>query len=161
MKLHISLKVSDLEKSRAFYSQLFGMEPTIERDDYVKWDVQDPSVNFVIEPGKSAHGLDHLGIQVETDSELETLTTRIRGAGQPYLDVESTTCCYAKSDKAWVKARVRDAAGELGSPLVIGETTNGRAAGFPVLGKRAAELIWVWTTPGEGLAGRRVPASAL
>ena len=48
MKLHISLKVSDLGKSRAFYSQLFGMEPTIERDDYVKWDVQDPSVNFCL-----------------------------------------------------------------------------------------------------------------
>ena len=103
MKLHISLKVSDLEKSRDFYSQLFGMDPTIEREDYVKWDVQDPSVNFVIEPGESAHGLDHLGIQVASDEELNSLSERMRESGQPFLDIEKTTCCYAKMEKSWVK----------------------------------------------------------
>ena len=63
-----------------------------------------PAVNFVIEPGESAHGgLDHLGIQVASDEELNSLSERMRESGQPFLDIEKTTCCYAKMEKSWVK----------------------------------------------------------
>ena len=105
MKLHLSINVTDQQKAVEFYSQLFGMNPTIEKEGYVKWDVQDPPVNFVIETGccDSSDGVDHLGIQVENEEELETVVSRTRDSGQPFLDVEKTQCCYAVSDKAWVK----------------------------------------------------------
>lgn len=108
MKLHVSIRVDNLEKAIPFYTQLFNQSPVIKKDDYVKWDVEDPAVNFVIETGCCEHGVNHLGIQVDSSTELDALADRMRGSGQPYLEVEKTTCCYAKSDKAWVKG----AAGE-------------------------------------------------
>ena len=103
MKLHISMKVENLDNAIRFYTRLFGQEPTIQKDDYVKWDVADPAVNFVVEPGTNASGLDHLGIQVSSSEELEMLADRVRDSEHPFLDIQSTTCCYAKMEKAWVK----------------------------------------------------------
>ena len=103
MKLHVSIRVDDLESSIPFYTQLFNQAPVIKKDDYAKWDVDDPAVNFVIETGCCEHGVNHLGIQVDSAVELDALADRMRDSGQPYLEVEQTACCYAKSDKAWVK----------------------------------------------------------
>lgn len=103
MKLHISLKVEDLDNSIRFYSTLFSKMPDIVRNDYAKWDVEDPSVNFVIESGRAEAGIDHVGIQADNPEQLDDLVHRIRQSDQPQLDLESTTCCYAKSDKAWVR----------------------------------------------------------
>lgn len=105
MKLHVSLKVEDLDEAIRFYSGLFGQQPVIVKDDYVKWDVDEPAVNFVVEPrrGRGKTGLDHLGIQVETAEELEAVSGRMKSTDYPYLEVAPAQCCYAKSDKAWVK----------------------------------------------------------
>ncbi len=103
MKLHVSMKVRDFESAIRFYSTLFNQEPLIRKDGYAKWDVQDPAVNFVIEAGQDEGGLDHLGIQVESREELDPLVDRMRGMGRAFLDIECTTCCYAKMEKAWVK----------------------------------------------------------
>ncbi|MCY3768191.1 MAG: glyoxalase/bleomycin resistance/dioxygenase family protein [Gammaproteobacteria bacterium] len=103
MKLHVSLKVDDLEQAVGFYSRLFQQDPAIRKEDYVKWEVADPAVNFVVETGGRHAGVDHFGIQVESGTELNALADRMRDSGQPYLDVEPTTCCFAKMDKAWVR----------------------------------------------------------
>jgi catechol 2,3-dioxygenase-like lactoylglutathione lyase family enzyme len=103
MKLHVSMRVEDLDQAIQFYSALFNQEPLIQRDKYAKWDVQDPSVNFVIESGHAEGGLDHLGIQVASQEELDPLVDRMRATGNAFLDTECTTCCYAKMEKAWVK----------------------------------------------------------
>ena len=103
MKLHVSMKVGDFGSALRFYSALFGQEPLIKKDDYAKWDVEDPAVNFVIEAGRYEGGLDHLGIQVESSEELESLADRMCETERPFLDVQKTTCCYAKMEKAWVK----------------------------------------------------------
>ena len=103
MKLHISIQVEEFDKATQFYSKLFGQEPTISKDNYAKWDVKDPNVNFVVEALGNEVRVDHLGIQAESEEELNTLAQRMRDTGQPYLDVETMTCCYASMDKAWVK----------------------------------------------------------
>ena len=102
MKLHVSIRVEDFEVAIRFYTRMFDQDPMIRKPNYAKWDVEDPAVNFVIEAGRGEGRFDHLGIQVETQDELDLLADRMRGAGRPFLDVEKTTCCYAKSDKAWV-----------------------------------------------------------
>lgn len=108
MKLHVSMRVPNLENAIKFYSALFGQDPLIRRSGYAKWDVNDPSVNFVIEEGPAEAGLDHLGIQVESSDQLEVLADRMRGMERPFLDVEKTTCCYARMEKAWVKGEAND-----------------------------------------------------
>ncbi len=108
MKLHISLKVEDLDQSIQFYSTLFDKSPDIVRKDYAKWDVEDPCVNFVIESGRGEIGFDHLGIQVENQQQLDKLMVRINQSDRPQLGLQTTTCCYAKSDKAWVRGTANE-----------------------------------------------------
>jgi catechol 2,3-dioxygenase-like lactoylglutathione lyase family enzyme len=102
-RLHVHVAVDDLQKSIGFYSTLFAAEPTVTKPDYAKWMLDDPRVNFAISArGTRTSGVDHVGIQVETDSELRDLAGRLKAAGESTRDQEATTCCYAQSNKAWV-----------------------------------------------------------
>jgi catechol 2,3-dioxygenase-like lactoylglutathione lyase family enzyme len=102
-RLHVHVAVDDLEKSIGFYSTLFAAKPAIVKPDYAKWMLDDPRVNFAISAREGrASGVDHLGIQVENDGELRELSGRLKAAGESTRDQESTTCCYAQSNKAWV-----------------------------------------------------------
>jgi catechol 2,3-dioxygenase-like lactoylglutathione lyase family enzyme len=102
-RLHVHIAVDDLEHSIGFYATLFGAEPTVRKPDYAKWMIDDPKVNLAISTraGRGA-GIDHLGIQTESDAELRDLALRLKTAGEKTRDQESTTCCYARSNKAWV-----------------------------------------------------------
>jgi catechol-2,3-dioxygenase len=101
-RLHVHIAVADIGQSTKFYSNLFGTTPTVEKPDYVKWMLEDPRVNFAISARGRESGLDHLGIQVETQDELKEVSARMKAADMQVLDEGSTTCCYAKSEKAWV-----------------------------------------------------------
>jgi catechol-2,3-dioxygenase len=102
-RLHIHIAVDDLEQSTTFYSALFGAEPSKQKPDYAKWMLDDPRINFAISARGADKGLDHLGIQVDEESELEDLRTRLTQANMSLFSEGETTCCYAKSDKSWVK----------------------------------------------------------
>lgn len=101
-RLHVHISVDDLSQSIRFYSALFGAEPSITKADYAKWTVDDPRVNFAISTRGAKSGLDHLGIQVETADELHEVYGRLQTAGRPVFEQGETTCCYAKSEKAWI-----------------------------------------------------------
>jgi catechol 2,3-dioxygenase-like lactoylglutathione lyase family enzyme len=101
-RLHLHVAVEDLGKSIGFYSTLFGAPPVVTKDDYAKWMLEDPRVNFAISERGRAGGVDHVGIQVDTAEELSELAARLKAAGETTFDQEATTCCYARSDKAWV-----------------------------------------------------------
>jgi catechol 2,3-dioxygenase-like lactoylglutathione lyase family enzyme len=101
-RLHVHVAVADLERSIGFYSTLFAAEPSVRKDDYAKWMLDDPRVNFAISMQGHARGVDHLGVQVETDGELRELAGRLKAAGEATRDQEATTCCYAQSNKSWV-----------------------------------------------------------
>jgi len=64
-RFHVHVSVSDLQKSIRFYSSMFGAQPTVAKDDYAKWMLDDPRVNFAISIRSSQHGVNHLGMQVE------------------------------------------------------------------------------------------------
>ena len=99
-RLHVSVGTTDMDKSIAFYSTLFGTAPTMERDGYAKWMLDDPRVNFVVDHKINSQGVDHLGIQVENEDELAEVTERL-AAATPISQQEATTCCYHVSDKTW------------------------------------------------------------
>lgn len=102
-RLHVHVSVDDLSRSIGFYSTLFGVEPTVVKPDYAKWMLDDPRVNFAISNRAAEIGVDHLGIQVESRAELAEVAGRLKTAGEATRDQENATCCYARSDKAWVK----------------------------------------------------------
>ena len=101
-RLHVHVAVRNLDESVRFYSTLFATGPTVLKDDYAKWMLDDPRVNFAISTHGEATGVDHLGIQVENDSELREVYGRLRQADRPVLEEGTTTCCYAQSEKSWI-----------------------------------------------------------
>jgi catechol 2,3-dioxygenase-like lactoylglutathione lyase family enzyme len=102
-RMHLHLGVDDMDRSIAFYSTLFAAEPTVRKDDYAKWMLDDPRINFAITPTThTAKGIEHIGIQAENMDELNEIGDRLRSAGRPVLAEESTTCCYAQSSKNWI-----------------------------------------------------------
>ncbi len=102
-RFHIHIGVDQLDEAIRFYSALFGAEPVKTKPDYAKWMLDDPRVNFAISTRAGKQGVDHLGIQVETDGELNEMRGRLAKADMPVLEEGATTCCYAKSDKSWVR----------------------------------------------------------
>ena len=101
-RLHLHVSVPDLTQSIGFYETLFGAAPSVVKDDYAKWMLDDPLVNFAISQRGGTVGVDHVGIQVDSTADLAALAGRLKAAGAETFDQEATTCCYAKSDKSWV-----------------------------------------------------------
>jgi len=101
-RLHMHVSVPNIEQAIAFYSTLFDAPPSVVKDDYAKWMLEDPRVNLAISSRARATGIDHVGVQVDSPDELAEFATRLKAAGSTTLDQEATTCCYAKSDKSWV-----------------------------------------------------------
>lgn len=102
-RLHLHVSVDDLAASVRFYETLFNAAPSVVHDDYAKWMLDDPRVNFAISARARSEGIDHIGIQTDTAEELGELAMRLKAAGTETFDQEATTCCYAKSDKSWVR----------------------------------------------------------
>lgn len=102
-RFHVHVGVADLDASIAFYSGLFGAEPSVAKTDYAKWMLEDPRINFAISRKCGADkGIEHLGIQVDDAAELEAVYGQLQAAGGPVMEEGATTCCYAKSEKSWI-----------------------------------------------------------
>ena len=102
-RMHVHVAVESLAQSVDFYSALFDAPPTVVKADYAKWMLDDPRVNFAISTRGRAAGLDHLGIQVESKSELHEVYARLRRAGGAIVEQGETACCYARSEKSWIE----------------------------------------------------------
>lgn len=102
-RLHIHIGVKNMEESIRFYNALFGETPSKQKEDYAKWMLDDPHVNFAISTRVGTSGLDHLGIQVDAPSELEALRGKMSAANISTHSDGETTCCYAKSEKSWIE----------------------------------------------------------
>ena len=102
-RFHVHLSVADLEQSIHFYSGLFGAPPSVRKDDYAKWMIDDPRVNFAISARGGNVGVNHLGLQADSADELAGIREQFTAADQSSLqDEPGANCCYAKSDKHWV-----------------------------------------------------------
>ena len=101
-RLHLHVSVTEIEPAIAFYSTLFDATPSVLKDDYAKWMLEDPRVNLAISSRARATGIDHVGVQTDSAAELGELAARLKAAGAETFDQEATTCCYANSDKSWV-----------------------------------------------------------
>ncbi len=104
--VHVGVNCTDLEKSMAFYSKLFGVEPVKVKADYAKFLLEQPGVNFTLNVRDRVEGnqVNHFGFQVESTEEVQQHKKRLEASGLlPTLEETNTTCCYAVQDKFWVE----------------------------------------------------------
>ncbi|MBX9938413.1 MAG: VOC family protein [Candidatus Obscuribacterales bacterium] len=101
-RFHVHVAVKDIAESVSFYTTLFAAPPSVQKEDYAKWMLDDPRINFAISKRGREAGLDHLGLQVESDEDLHVISNRLKAAGDHIIEQEATTCCYAQGNKAWV-----------------------------------------------------------
>jgi catechol 2,3-dioxygenase-like lactoylglutathione lyase family enzyme len=132
-RLHVHVSVDDLPAAINFYSALFGAAPVIEKLDYAKWLVDDPRVNFAISrKADNATGLNHLGVQVETEEELDEVYDRLGRANIASQAETCARCCYAESDKHWAvdpSGVVWEAYRTMGTIAVYGDDRGLNVAG--------------------------------
>ena len=102
-RFHVNVAVADLDRSAQFYATLFGVAPTVLQDDYAKWMLEDPRINFSISTSEKSRGVNHIGLQADTMEELEKIQTRLRNAELETIEQPDTQCCYANSSKTWVR----------------------------------------------------------
>jgi len=102
-RFHVHVNVIDLDRSMAYYTQLFGAAPSVVKPDYAKWMLDDPRINFAISKRDGDPGVDHLGIQADDGAALEAIGARLKAADAVTLAEAGTTCCYAHSDKYWTE----------------------------------------------------------
>ncbi|GLX80523.1 glyoxalase [Thalassotalea insulae] len=100
-RIHIHIAVNELSTSIGFYSTIFGTSPTVERNDYAKWQLSDPAVNFAISTRGDTIGINHLGMQVDSEEELAEIAQRLDDAEIAYSKQQGASCCYAHSNKHW------------------------------------------------------------
>ena len=101
-RFHLHVSVEDLEQSIDFYSTLFAAAPIVRRDDYAKWMLEDPRVNFAISMRRQPVGVNHLGFQVDSDEELRGMHAQLQAADERLVQEDEQPCCYAQSNKYWV-----------------------------------------------------------
>ena len=107
-RVQLALNVADIDAAVDFYSKLFSVEPAKRRPGYANFALVEPPLKLVLIENPAARGegvagaLNHLGVEVESTEEVQAATRRLAGHGLAPELQESTTCCYAVQDKAWV-----------------------------------------------------------
>lgn len=107
-RVQLALNVADIDAAVEFYSKLFDAEPAKRRPGYANFAIAEPPLKLVLienaagRTGGVNGALNHLGVEVETPEAVQDATRRLAAAGLAPSVEESTTCCYAVQDKAWV-----------------------------------------------------------
>ena len=103
LKPHVSLNVTNIDASVAFYEKVFDVQATKRRPGYAKFDLETPSLNLsMVEAPRSGVNASHFGIQVATTEDVAVAAARFERNGLQARSEEDTSCCYAVQDKVWV-----------------------------------------------------------
>lgn len=104
LKAHVSLNVSNIERSVAFYEKAFGVAASKRRPGYAKFDLESPSLNLTMsEAPRTGVNASHFGIQVAGTEDVLEAKARFEALGLATFSEEDTACCYAVQDKVWVE----------------------------------------------------------
>ncbi|MFL5896060.1 MAG: ArsI/CadI family heavy metal resistance metalloenzyme [Thermoleophilaceae bacterium] len=105
LRPHLALTVTDVERAIPFYEALFGTKPEKVHDDYAKFSVAEPALNFTLNKGERADlgAFNHAGIQVASTDDVLAAKLRLKSAGLATFEENDVTCCYARQDKIWVR----------------------------------------------------------
>lgn len=104
LKPHVSLNVSDIERSVSFYQKAFGVAASKRRPGYAKFDLEAPALNLsMVEAPRTGVNASHFGVQVASTADVNEARQRFEAAGLLTTSEEDTACCYAVQDKVWVE----------------------------------------------------------
>jgi catechol 2,3-dioxygenase-like lactoylglutathione lyase family enzyme len=104
LKPHVSLNVTNVDASVAFYEKAFGVSATKRRPGYAKFDLQVPSLNLsMVEAPRTGVNASHFGVQVASTEDVLEAKQRFESAGLKTLTEDDTACCYAVQDKVWIE----------------------------------------------------------
>lgn len=101
-RVQLALNVSDLNKAIDFYSKAFSTKPAKVRKGYANFAIDEPPLKLVLIEGSEGGTLNHLGVEVETSDQVETISRRLVDQGLTTEDELGVECCYARQDKVWV-----------------------------------------------------------
>ncbi|HZY26122.1 MAG TPA: ArsI/CadI family heavy metal resistance metalloenzyme [Bacteroidales bacterium] len=130
-RFHVHVRVKNLGESIEFYNALFNTQPTVVKADYAKWMLEDPRINYAISTGHSENGIEHLGLQLESEIELHEVFANMQKAKGTVREEGESTCCYSKSQKSWItdpQGVDWEAFYTHGTATVYGEGINARPA---------------------------------
>lgn len=130
-RFHVHVRVKDLQESITFYNALFNTQPALVKADYAKWMLEDPRINYAISTGHTENGIEHLGLQMESEAELHEIYGQMQKAKGTIKKEGECTCCYSKSLKSWItdpQGVDWEAFYTYGSATVYGEGINARPA---------------------------------
>src|SRR5438093_13323502 len=95
IKAHVSLNVSNIEGSVAFYEKVFGVAASKRRPGYAKFDLAEPNLNLTMqEAPRTGVNASHFGIQVASSEDVAAAWARFRAAALATHSESDTTCCY-------------------------------------------------------------------
>ncbi len=104
LKPHVSLNVTNIDASVAFYEKAFGVAASKRRPGYAKFDLTEPLLNLsMVEAPRTGVNASHFGIQVASTEDVGAAWARFKAAGLPTRTENDTACCYALQDKVWVE----------------------------------------------------------
>jgi catechol 2,3-dioxygenase-like lactoylglutathione lyase family enzyme len=104
-KTHVSLNVSDVTQSVAFYEAFFGEKAHKLRPGYANFDLESPALKLALNesPVSTGGALNHLGIVLDSAEAVNATRERLAAANLISLDEGDTVCCHARQDKVWAQ----------------------------------------------------------
>ncbi|WP_441288866.1 ArsI/CadI family heavy metal resistance metalloenzyme [Sorangium sp. KYC3313] len=104
LKPHVSLNISDIDASVAFYEKAFGVRAAKRRPGYAKFDLASPALNLTMqEAPRTGVNASHFGIQVASTDDVLEAKRAFEAAELKTFTEENTACCYAVQDKVWIE----------------------------------------------------------
>jgi catechol 2,3-dioxygenase-like lactoylglutathione lyase family enzyme len=151
VKPHVSLNVSNVDASVAFYETVFQVKATKRRPGYAKFDLAEPNLNLTMqEAPRTGVNASHFGMQVASSEDVAAAWSRFKGAGLKTLTEENTECCYALQDKVWVE----DPDGNSWEVFVVKDEATVMGKEVPRAGCCVPEVSrQADTSPAEGCCG--------
>ncbi|MFM8973857.1 MAG: ArsI/CadI family heavy metal resistance metalloenzyme, partial [Actinomycetota bacterium] len=101
-RIQLALDVTDLDAAVDFYSRMLGVGPAKREPGYANFVVADPPLKLVLFAGPQGGTINHLGVEVETATEVGAAEARLASAGLATTGVDETVCCFAEKVETWV-----------------------------------------------------------
>ncbi len=103
-RMHVSYYVTDINKTVAFYNELFGTEPEKVKENYAKYILESPAliISFIENPPLVQNNFGHLGFQVQDEDTFLEMHKYFKGKNMINLEEMGVSCCYAVQNKFWL-----------------------------------------------------------
>ncbi len=99
MRSHLAIDVENLNDTKRFIANLFGVEPITADFHHARFILNQPSWNLMLERSGKKSALNHLGVEVETPEQVGEWAKRLTELKICHTYLKNTACCHAKQDQ--------------------------------------------------------------